>query len=51
MNWASWIFSWMPEVKVLAPPELKARVIAKLKVGLPLAREKPGRKMKWTIYK
>jgi predicted DNA-binding transcriptional regulator YafY len=29
-----WILSWMPEVKVLAPPELKTRVVARLKEGL-----------------
>jgi predicted DNA-binding transcriptional regulator YafY len=29
-----WILSWMPEVKVLAPVELKTRIISKLKEGL-----------------
>ncbi|MEI7732613.1 MAG: WYL domain-containing protein [Verrucomicrobiota bacterium] len=29
-----WILSWMPEVKVLAPRELKARVKARLKAGI-----------------
>lgn len=29
-----WILSWMPEVKVLAPAELKARVAARLRAGL-----------------
>jgi predicted DNA-binding transcriptional regulator YafY len=32
-----WILSWMPEVKVLARAELKARVIAKSKAGLQMA--------------
>jgi hypothetical protein len=41
----------MTEVRVLAPPELKARVVARLKAGLQLAREVPGCKRNLTIYK
>jgi predicted DNA-binding transcriptional regulator YafY len=33
-----WILSWMPEVKVLAPLELKQRTITKLKCGLQAAK-------------
>jgi predicted DNA-binding transcriptional regulator YafY len=33
-----WILSWMPEVKVLGPAELKAKVVAKLIAGLAAAR-------------
>ena len=29
-----WLLSWMPEVKVLAPCELRARVVASMKAGL-----------------